>query len=96
MPNHVHVLFKVGTTPMSMIVADWKEYTARQSNKLLGRPGQFWAEDYWDTFMRNSEHERTTRHYIEANPVKAFLVRAPEDWPFSSVRYRDDFGVLRL
>src|SRR5947209_5097031 len=30
MPNHVHVLFTVGDKPMGKIVADWKEYTARE------------------------------------------------------------------
>ncbi len=96
MPNHLHALFKVGTTPLSIIVADLKEYTAREANKCLRRHGQFWAEDYWDTFMRDAEHEGTTRRYIENNPTKAFLVRDPKEWPWSSARFRDHHGVLRL
>jgi len=47
MPNHVHALFKVNTIPLSIIVADLKEYSAREANKKLGRRGQFWADDYW-------------------------------------------------
>ena len=31
--------------------------------------------------------------YIEANPVKAGLVKAPEDWLFSSARDRNLFGL---
>ena len=96
MPNHVHSLFKVNTIPLSIIVADLKEYTAREANKKLGRRGQFWADDYWDTFMRNAEHELKTRRYIENNPTKAYLVRDPKDWPWSSARFRDDHGVLRF
>ena len=96
MPNHVHTLFKVGCTPLSVVVSDWKKYTARQANKILRRRGHFWAEDYWDTYMRDSEHELQTRRYIENNPVKAFLVRDPKDWPWSSARFRDEHGVLRL
>ena len=37
-----------------------------------------------------------TRHYIEANPVKVFLVREAKDWPRSSARRRDDYGRLCL
>ena len=96
MPNHVHALFKVNTIPLSIIVADLKEYTAREANKELGRRGQFWADDYWDTFMRNAEHELKTRRYIENNPTKAYLVRDPKDWPWSSSRFRHDHGALRL
>jgi putative transposase len=96
MPNHVHALFKVDTTPMSQIVKGWKSCTSREAGKLLGRRGQFWEEDYWDTFMRDAEHEPKTLRYIENNPVKAGLVCDPKVWPWSSARFRDGYGVLRL
>ena len=96
MPNHLHVLFKVGTKPMGKVVADWKEYTAREANKLLKRRGSFWAKDYWDTFMRDSAHELIARNYTEKNPVKALLVRSSKDWLWSSARFRDDYGRLVL
>jgi putative transposase len=96
MPNHVHALFRVGETPLGKIVKQFKEYTAREANKLLKRRGQFWAEDCWDTFMRDAEHELKTRRYIESNPVKAGLIQIAKDWPWSSARFRDENGVLHL
>jgi REP element-mobilizing transposase RayT len=96
MPNHVHVLFKAGNTPMSRNLEDWKRYTAKEANKRLGRRGTFWQADYWDTYMRNAEHEATSRRYIENNPTKALLVRDPKEWPWSSARLRDQNGILRL
>ena len=96
MPNHVHVLFKVEATPMSEILKSWKGFTGTEANKLLGRRGDFWEEDYWDTFMRDSQHELKTRRYIENNPAKAGLVLDPKDWPWSSSRFRDEYSVLRL
>jgi len=96
MPNHVHVLFKVGTVPMSEIVGAWKKHTGRLANKLLGKQGAFWAEDYFDVFMRDREHERQTVHYIENNPTKAKLVLDPSEWPWGSARFRDDLRNLRL
>lgn len=96
MPNHVHVLFKVGTIPMSEIVGAWKKHTGRLTNKRLGKQGAFWAEDYFDVFMRDAEHERKTVHYIENNPAKAKLVDDPKEWPWSGARLRDEFGNLEL
>jgi REP element-mobilizing transposase RayT len=96
MANHVHVLFRVETTPMSEIVEDWKKYTAHEANKLLGRQGRFWEPDYWDTYMRDTEHELKTRRYVENNPSKAGLVLDPKAWTWSSARFRDEFGTLRL
>lgn len=96
MPNHVHVLFQMGDASMSRTVEDWKKFTAHAVNKLLGRKGSLWFEDYWDTYMRNPEHELQTRDYIEANPVKAGFAAAAKDWKWSSARRRDAYGRLCL
>ena len=96
MPNHVHALFKVDATPMAEILESWKKHTANKANRLLNRRGEFWQADYWDTFMRAGAHELETRNYIENNPTKAGLVLDPKAWPWSSARFRDKFGVLKL
>jgi len=94
MPNHVHVLFKVNTVPMAEIVESWKKYTAQTANRLLKRRGAFWAQDYFDTFMRDEAHERKTICYIENNPTKSKLVIDPKEWPWSSARLRDQYRNL--
>jgi REP element-mobilizing transposase RayT len=96
MPNHVHTLFKVDATPMAEILESWKKYTAQKANRLLGRRGEFWQADYWDTFMRDGEHEVETRRYIEDNPTEAGLVLEAKAWPWSSARFRDEAGVLKI
>jgi hypothetical protein len=35
-------------------------------------------------------------HYIEPNPVKAGLVKTPEQWLLSSARFRDEYNRLKL
>jgi hypothetical protein len=64
-------------------------FPPRPTHKLLGRTADFWQLDYWDTFMRAEAQTRKAIRYIENNPVKAKLCRAPEAWPFSSARFRD-------
>jgi REP element-mobilizing transposase RayT len=89
MPNHVHTLLLVGSTPLSRIAQNWKSLMAVRANRLLRRTGRFWQPEFWDRFMRDEEQTRKAVRYIENNPVKAKLCRAPEDWPFSSARFRN-------
>jgi REP element-mobilizing transposase RayT len=96
MPNHVHVLFRTGSVSMSKTIEAWKMHTGRLANGLLSRKGAFWQADYFDTFMRDSAHERRTIRYIENNPVKALFVLDPKDWQWSSARFRDEYGNLNL
>jgi len=83
MPNHVHVLIKMMDAPLPDIVKEWKSYTAHAANKILGRSGTFWMPDYFDRYIRDEEHFRTTVDYIFQNPVQAGLVDAPEKWAWS-------------
>lgn len=89
MPNHVHILIEVWRVPLARIVQNWKSIIAVESNRILQREGRFWQPEYWERFMRDVEQTKKAARYIEANPVKAQLCRAPEDWAFSSARYRN-------
>lgn len=85
MPNHVHVLFQsFNGHPIGRVIHSWKTFTAREINKLLGQSGQLWQDDYFDTFMRDDEHQAAVAVYIERNAVSANLVERANDWPWSS------------
>ena len=96
MPNHAHVLVEVWQTPLAEMLHSWKGFTARTANRLLRRTGAFWEREYWDTRMRDEEQLRKAVRYIEANPVKARLVKEAKEWACSSARFRGEYGVLRL
>ena len=81
---------------MAEILESWKKHTAFKANRLLDRRGEFWQADYWDTFMRDGGHELETRNYIEGNPSQAGLVLDPKTWQWSSARFSDEFGALKL
>ncbi len=85
MPNHVHVLVQQREGwPLGVVVKSWKTFSARAINQRLGREGAFWAKDYFDRYMRDSDQVEAARLYIEANPVKAGLCPTPADWRWSS------------
>jgi REP element-mobilizing transposase RayT len=89
MPNHVHVVIEIiDGHSLTDIVHSWKSFTARRANQQLGCSGSFWHPDYFDRYMRNEEHLARTVDYVELNPVKAGLVKAAEEWQWSSAYFR--------
>ena len=85
MPNHVHVLVTpIANHTLTSIVHSWKSYTANRANRLLGRRGPFWMQEYFDRAIRDENHFIATVEYIEHNPVKAGLCAEPADWIWSS------------
>ena len=78
MPNHVHVVLEPASGHrLGTIVHSWKSFTANKANKLIGRTGAFWHDDYFDRYMRDEDHLISTIGYVEQNPVKAGLKPPP-------------------
>jgi len=84
MPNHVHCLCiadKAGDDiSLTQLIAKFKQYTARRINGILNRKGRLWVDENFDHWCRNSAKEISVIKYIVNNPVKAGLVKNPEDW----------------
>ena len=105
MANHVHVLLqlKLATTqsmsqaPTFVALKDitkrLKGYTSLEANRLLHRTGQtFWQQESFDHWVRDEGEFFRIVAYIENNPVKAGLVKRPEDWNYSSAAERKRRG----
>jgi len=97
MPNHVHALVEpLGNAPsadseekdfaaLAQIAHALKSFTAHRANKTLKREGAFWETESYDHWVRDAEDFARVVEYIENNPVKAGLVKSPEQWCWSSV-----------
>jgi REP element-mobilizing transposase RayT len=84
MANHVHLLITPAIN-VSKLMQSLKRHTAREANRTLGLTGHpFWAVESYDRLVRDETEFRRIASYIEMNPVKAGLVAAPEDFPWSS------------
>ena len=88
MPNHFHVVVELWTITLGELTKAWKGASACRINRILARAGQLWQEDYWDRYIRDEEHFRKARRYIEANPVKAGLVNMSAEWRRSSANLK--------
>ena len=83
MPNHVHIVMRpLGTHELSDILHSWKSFTAKEINRILGRSGQVWQEEYYDHLIRDEQDLHAEANYILDNPGKAGLA----DWPWKGIR----------
>ena len=86
---HVHVLFTSSAGwSLSAIVHSWKSFTSKRANRILGRHGKFWQEEYFDRYIRDQQHFERAVEYIEFNPVKAGLCEQKQQWCFGSAALR--------
>ncbi|MCX6928845.1 MAG: transposase [Verrucomicrobia bacterium] len=94
MPNHVHVVVDVWTTPFSALIRQWKGASARAANLLLRRSGRFWEREYFETLIRDAAHLQQAIRYTENNPVKAGLLAERKAWRWGSAKWRDEYERL--
>jgi REP element-mobilizing transposase RayT len=95
MANHVHVLIHPHVDP-SLLLKSLKGATAREADKLLGRTGEpFWQKESYDHWVRDQAEFERIKVYIENNPVKAGLVKAPEQYPWSSASVEKSLDAAR-
>jgi putative transposase len=84
MANHFHLLI-TPQVALPKLLRSLKGITAKRANQILGLTGQaFWQEESYDHWVRDGKEFDRLRAYIEQNPVKAGLVKAPEHYPWSS------------
>jgi REP element-mobilizing transposase RayT len=91
MSNHVHVLL-MAAWELKEITQGIKGYTAYQINALQNARGRvFWQDESYDHWARDEAEMLRIIEYIENNPVAAGLCRQPQDWPWSSARFRKEW-----
>jgi REP element-mobilizing transposase RayT len=95
MANPVHLLIRPKITP-DHLLKSLKGASARFANRLLGRTGEpFWQKESYDHWVRNQSEFEKIRAYIENNPVRAGLVRSPQDFPRSSAGVETSLDAAR-
>jgi putative transposase len=81
MPDHVHLL----ATPMDRdaSVSAFSKWFKRWFNEAL-RPDWSWQEGCFDRLLRSDESAFQKWEYIRYNPVRAGLVKTPDEWPYQT------------
>lgn len=92
MTNHVHLLLTPSeSSSLGKLMKRLAGRQTRHQNRLEGRSGTLWEGRYKSSLVDHDEYLLACSRYIELNPVRAGIVGVPEDYQWSSCRYR--FGA---
>ena len=89
MPDHLHIL-PAGTADEADFLRFMRVFKQRSSFHWKRLHGcTLWQRGYIERVLRTDEDTLTVARYILDNPVRAGLVRSPEDYPFSGSMVMD-------
>jgi putative transposase len=91
MPTHYHFLIQIKNDDFSSAIARVAISYSKSINKEITRSGPLFDGRFKAIHIDSDEYALSLSHYIHLNPVKAKLVKSPEQWPFSS--YLDYIGM---
>lgn len=93
MEDHVHLLVTAPSTEaLSGLMQDISRRYSRSINRLHNRSGSLWDGRYKACHLQAESHVLLAcMRYVELNPVRAGQVKAPWDYPWSSV-HANAFG----
>jgi putative transposase len=90
MTNHVHLILEPpdDTQVMGKLMRRLAGRQTRYVNRLEGRTGSLWDGRYKASPIQTERYLLACSRYVELNPVRARVVATPEDYPWSSYRYK--------
>jgi len=87
MTNHVHLLVAPETDAgLGWLMKGLAGRTTRYRNRLENRSGTLWESRYKSSIVQTDTYLLACCRYIELNPVRARVTKAPQDYPWSSCR----------
>ena len=98
MINHFHLLIApLEVENITLLMKFLGAKYVRYVNKAYGRTGSLWEGRFKCSLVQDDAYFSTCLRYIEMNPVRAGLVASPEEYQWSSYRFRaygEDYGIL--
>lgn len=86
MTNHIHMLMKTEEIHIGVIMKRINMIYSIYFNKKYNLIGHLFQDRYKSKIIRNDKHLLEASRYIHLNPVKADIVKNPEDYQWSSYR----------
>ncbi|WOD12157.1 transposase [Pseudomonas sp. NyZ704] len=87
MTNHVHLLATPdGINSIALMMQAMGRQYVRYFNARYHRTGTLWEGRYRSCLVDSDEYLLQCQRYIEMNPVRASMVRAPHEYHWSSYR----------
>jgi putative transposase len=84
--------FRKKWSSLSEFVKEIKQTFSRAYNKRHGRRGTLWGERFKSVIVENGETLINCLAYIDLNPIRAGIVKRPEEYRWSSLGYHAQTG----
>lgn len=84
MTNHLHALLQIGVQPLGKVMQRIAMRYSRYRHRQLGTTGHLFERRHRAWLVEADLYFVTLLRYIHLNPVRANIVRTPDDYPWSS------------
>lgn len=84
MANHIHLLLETGQIPLSKILQGINQRYTMYFNKRYRTVGHLFQGRYKAILCDKDEYLLSLLKYIHLNPVRARVIKKPEEYPWSS------------
>lgn len=92
MPNHLQLLFELGTRlPLNRLLAKFKTLTRKTCANELA-----WQRNFYEHRLRPDDSVGEIAHYIFLNPYPKRLIQRTQTWPYWLQYPAADFDFLQL
>ena len=83
MPNHLHLVVEAMDKNADLVkfITLFKQQTGFDHRRETGT--HLWQQGFYDRVLRREEATIDAVRYVLSNPVRAGLVKAIHEWPFS-------------
>lgn len=92
MTNHFHILLETVNGELGRGMCHFNGTYSRYFNRAHGLVGHVFQGRYKAILCQSERYLQELARYIELNPVRARIVRNPDDWTWSS--YRATLGMV--
>lgn len=86
MPDHIHLFVRSEIEGLSL--SEWVKSlknTLSKAWRTAGEAGPYWQKGFFDHVLRSEDSYEQKWSYVVANPVRAGLVNAADDWHYQGV-----------
>lgn len=84
MSNHIHLVIEVDYAPLGKIIQSIASPYARYFNKNIQLEGHLFQGRYLSKLVHDEKYLLELCYYIHMNPLKAFITKNLDDYPWSS------------
>jgi putative transposase len=87
MTNHIHLVLTAPTAAeLGGLMQDMGRRYVQYVNRSYQRSGGLWEGRYKSSYIQTERYLLTCQRYVELNPVRAEMVKAPGEYRWSSYR----------